>query len=53
VTRETEETGRSDGLSGFNDLFWGGFRRIPSGAPVLLEKPTMRQYYFLKFIKIY
>ena len=36
-------------LRSFNDLFWEGFRRIPSGASVLFGVWAGRQYYFLFF----
>ena len=29
----------------------GGFRKVPSGAAVLVETPKTCQYYFFKFIK--
>jgi hypothetical protein len=33
-------------------VFWGlGFRKIPSGAAVLVEPLKMCQHYFFKFIK--
>jgi len=33
-------------------VFWGlGFRKIPSGAAVLVEPSKMCQHYFFKFIK--
>src|SRR5437764_7656643 len=35
-----------------SEMFWGlGFRRIPSGAAVVVEVPKTCQYYFFKFIK--
>jgi len=37
-----------------SEVFWGlGFRRIPSGAAVVVEAPKTCQYYFSKFIKMF
>src|SRR6188768_2676898 len=34
------------------EVFWGlGFRKVPSGAAVLVEPSKMCQHYFFKFIK--
>ena len=34
------------------EVFWGlGFRKIPSGAAVVVKAATKCQYYFFKFLK--
>src|SRR3954465_15104221 len=36
------------------EVFWGlGFRKIPSGAAVVVQAPKTCQYYFSKFIKMF
>ena len=48
---ETEETGRSNRLSGFDDLFWEHSDRFRGGTAVVAEAAEICQYFFFKIIK--